>query len=109
MANDIKEKVKTLYCELSCMREVVRNVINTLESCDDHPYYLEMLENQICELTQIKLLSDEASDCITRVGQVCNGKITIPVALDFFKEKQMQLDEALECFNVELECSNIDS
>lgn len=98
MTKDIKGKVKELYDELYSARNVVKDIICSLESCDDNTNLTQVIGVYARQMPVYKILAEKRVACISCLRQVCTGEMSVEKALELFRIAEKQLNEALDCF-----------
>ena len=100
MGKDIKGKVKALHDEILCAKNVVKDIIGSLESCDDNTNLTQAIGIYARQMPEFKILAEKRVACISGVRQVCTGEISISKALELFQAAEKQLNEALDCIKL---------
>ena len=100
MTKDIKGKVKELYDEIWRARNVVRDIIGSLETCDDNTNLTQKIGIYARQMPEFKILTEKRVACLSIVRQVCTGEISVEKSLELFHTAEKQLNEALECIKL---------
>ena len=100
MTNDIKGKVKKLYDELWSARNVVRDIIGSLETCDDNTNLTQKIGIYARQMPEFKILAEKRVHCLSIVRQVCTGEMSVEKSLELFHIAEKQLNEALDCIKL---------
>ena len=100
MTKDIKGKVKELYDEIWRAQNVVRDIIASLETCDDNTNLTQKIGIYARQMPEFKILAEKRVSCLSIVRQVCTGEISIEKSLELFHTAEKQLSEALECIKL---------
>lgn len=103
MTKDIKGKVKDLHDEIWCAQNVVKNIISSLETCDDNTNLTQKIGIYARQMPEFKILAEKRVACISIIRQVCTGEISVEKSLKLFHTAEKQLNEALECINLWLQ------
>ena len=100
MTKDIKGKVKELHEELWRARNVVKDIIGSLDCCDDNTNLTREIGIYARKMPEFKILAEKRVSCISCVRQVCTGEMSVEKALELFRVAEKQLDEALDCIKL---------
>ena len=100
MTRDIKGKVKELHGEILCAKHFVRDIIETLEFCDENTNLTQKVGIFARQMPELKILAEKRVACLSILRQVCTGEISVDKALELFHTAEKQLDEALDCIKL---------
>lgn len=100
MIKDIKGKIKNLYEEIWSARNVVKDIIGSLETCDDDTNLTQKIGIYARQMPEFKILTEQRVACLSIVRQVCTGELSLEKSLEFFHTAEKQLNEALECIKL---------
>lgn len=100
MANGFKGKVTELHAELRLARRIVKNILDSLESCDSNSNLTKKIGIYAQQMPQAKFLVNKRTACILCIRQVCTGEMSINEARKLFLTAEKQLIEALDCIKL---------
>lgn len=100
MTKDIKGKVKELHDEIWRARNVVKDIISSLESCDYNTNLTQKIGIYARQMPEFKILAEKRVSCLSCVRQVCTGEMSVEKALELFHIAEKQLNEALDCIKL---------
>ena len=100
MAKDIKGKLEALYDEFLRAKHVVKDIIGSLELCDDNTNLTQKIGIYARQMPEFKILAEKRVSCLSCIRQVCTGEMTVEEAIKIFRTAEKQLDEALDCIKL---------
>ena len=100
MANDIKGKLQEMHDEILCARNLTRDIIGDLESCDENTNLTQKIGIYAREMPDFNYLAGKRAEAISHIRGVCTGELSISLALEYFRHAEKHLNESLKYFKL---------